>query len=58
MDGEKKGLWVEWYPNGEKKGEGVWKNGQADGIFEDWYLNGKKAVEQVFKLGYLETALV
>ena len=52
-DGERDGLFTQWYENGQKKGEGKYKNGKEDGLQTDWYRNGEKKSEGTFKDGEL-----
>lgn len=50
-DGEKDGLWTEWYDNGKKRSEGTWKDGKQDGLWTEWWDNGKKESEGTWKDG-------
>ena len=47
----KDGLHTEWDENGEKKSEGIYKNGKLDGLWVEWYENGQKDYEQTYKDG-------
>ena len=48
------GKWTYYHENGQKFGEGTWKNGELDGIHTNWYENGQKKVEQTYKDGELD----
>ena len=48
-DGEKEGLWVEWYLDGQKKSEENYKDGELDGIRVGWHSNGNKFREENWK---------
>ena len=48
------GLHTEWYENGQKKEEGIIKNGEKDGLWTEWYENGQKEREATFKDGYMD----
>ena len=41
-DGERDGLWTEWWDNGQKESEGTWKDGRYDGLWTGWWKNGQK----------------
>ena len=40
-----------YYENGQKQGEGDFKNGKPDGLIKGWYESGKKEYERTFKDG-------
>ena len=40
-----------YYENGQKEGEGDFKNGKPDGLIKGWYESGKKEYERTFKDG-------
>ena len=44
---EKNGLHIEYYKNGKKKSEGIYKNGKKDGLWSYWYKNGKKTAKRI-----------
>ena len=50
-EGEYDGLEIEWYENGNKKGEITWKDDYEDGLWTSWYENRQKKIEQTFKDG-------
>jgi antitoxin component YwqK of YwqJK toxin-antitoxin module len=45
------GTWINWYPDGKKKSETHFKNGQIDGEQTRWYPDGNKRESQSFKDG-------
>ena len=48
-DGEKDGLWTDWYENGQKKYERNYKYGFDIGSWTSWYDNGQKKSEGNYK---------
>ena len=48
-DGEKDGLWTDWYENGQKKSERNYKYGFDIGSWTSWYENGQKKSEGNYK---------
>ena len=42
------------HPNGQKKGEGAYKDGKENGPYSAWYENGKKMYEGYWKNGKLD----
>ena len=48
------GLHTEWYENGQKKYEEIYKDGKQDGLFIKWYENGQKRREGTFEDGKKE----
>ena len=50
-DGKPDGPSIEWYQNGQKRGEGSYKKGKPDGPFIEWHKNGQKAAQGTFKDG-------
>ncbi|HEY0066688.1 MAG TPA: hypothetical protein VGB46_04985 [Flavisolibacter sp.] len=50
MNGEKEGMWKEWYPDGQLRTLAVYKEGQpANGwTFKSWHPNGTLQTEQCF----------
>ena len=53
-DGEKDGLWTEWYENGQKEIERTYKDGKEDGLRTWWYENGQKESEWNYKDGKVD----
>jgi antitoxin component YwqK of YwqJK toxin-antitoxin module len=51
--GEQDGEFTFWYENGQKRGEGTFKDGEKDGLWTGWYENGQKEGEVTFKDGEL-----
>jgi len=49
-DNRKKGTWLEYYCNGNKKNEAVFVNGRPDGFATAYYENGNKKEEGVWKV--------
>ena len=43
--------YVEYYRNGQKKGEGTYKDGKENGLWTKWYENGQKRKETTYKDG-------
>ena len=41
----------EWYENGQKQYEGIYKDGKEDGLWTEWYKNGQKKSEKTYKDG-------
>ena len=52
INGKEEGLWISWYPNGQKESEGNFVNGQ-EGLWTTWYPNGQKKSEGDFVNGKL-----
>ena len=50
-DGEKNGLWREWYENGQIEYEDYFQNGLEHGESQGWYEDGQKEYEWNFKNG-------
>ena len=50
----KDGVHTEWYENGQKKEEGIYKNGEKDGLWIEWYYSGRKRREMTFKDGKVD----
>ena len=50
----KKEKHIEYWPNGQKKEEGTYKDGKKDGLWTYWYENGRKRSEGTFKDGELK----
>ena len=46
------------HENGQKLGEGGYKDGKADGLFAEWYKNGQKGSEGSWKDGKPDGLLV
>ena len=42
---------VEYWPNGKKRFEGIFKDGEKDGLWTKWHDNGQKEVEGTYKDG-------
>ena len=49
QDGEKIGLWKEWYNTEEKMYELSYKDGEKDGLWIRWRDNGRKWREETWK---------
>ena len=47
------GATVSKYENGQKEGEGTFKDGKAEGLQTIWHYNGKKRAEAIWKDGEL-----
>lgn len=43
-NGQKQGLWISWYENGERESDIEWDKDQYHGIFRCWFSNGKPKV--------------
>ncbi len=41
VDGQKHGLWKEWFPDGTQYSEGTYKEGKEEGTWRWWYETGK-----------------
>lgn len=50
-DGEKKGEWRVYFPNGQIQKEGVKINGKDHGQYREWYQNGNLKYEYQYDLG-------
>ena len=48
------GPFTGWHENGEKQGEGTFKDGKPDGLSAMWHENGQKAFEATFKDGKMD----
>jgi antitoxin component YwqK of YwqJK toxin-antitoxin module len=48
---ERCGRWTAWYPNGQKKLQGSYQDGEADGRFTWWHPNGQKMAEGEYQSG-------
>jgi len=48
---KKNGLDTEWYENGNKWYELIFKDGEKNGLDTEWYLNGAKRIEEHYKNG-------
>ena len=44
---------TDWYENGKKKVESIYKDGKRDGLVTNWYENGQKKYEGTYKDGKL-----
>jgi len=53
-NGEKEGLWIYWYNNGQKSSEGNYINGNYDGLWTNWDENGQKFLQNYYKYGKKE----
>jgi len=51
---QKDGCRSTYYENGQKKGEGIFKDGELDGLWTWWYENGQKEYVGTFKDGEKE----
>ena len=47
------GKHTEYYDDGQKKEEGIYKNSKKDGLFTMWHENGQKKAEGNYKDGKL-----
>ena len=47
------GSWVYWYENGQKRFQGIFKDGKERGGHVRWHENGQKKAEANFKDGKL-----
>jgi len=47
--GQKEGLQLTWYFNGEQQSKSLWKSGKKDGAMWEWHENGQKKSEKIFK---------
>ena len=50
-DGERDGLFTQWYENGKKQKGGTYKDGELDGLWTWWFENGQKKGELTYKDG-------
>ena len=50
--------YLEYYPNGEKNEEGIYKNGKKDGLWKEWWDNGVKRREVCWKNGVYNGVLI
>ena len=41
-NGKLSGSWINWYSNGNKNEEGIYKDGKKGGIWNGWFRNGQK----------------
>ena len=39
-DGEREGVYIDWYENGKKKTQTIYKQGYPDGLQKNWLKNG------------------
>jgi len=51
QNGEREGLWISWYGNGQKLSERNYRNGEAEGLWISWHPNGQKASEGNYRNG-------
>lgn len=49
------GLWISYYPNGKRKSETIFVDGQVNGIYRRWYANGKLMLETVYVGNQMQT---
>jgi antitoxin component YwqK of YwqJK toxin-antitoxin module len=47
----KHGCWTAWYPNGQKRTEGIYEHDLPEGQFTWWFQNGQQAVNGNFRKG-------
>ena len=45
------GRYIDWYENGQRKIDGIAKNGKKEGFWKEWYPNGQKREEGEWKEG-------
>ena len=48
-NGEKDGIWISWYENGQKRSEGTYETEIKHGLWTEWYENGQKRSEKTYK---------
>ena len=41
-NGKLSGSWINWYSNGNKNEEGIYKDGKKGGVWNGWFRNGQK----------------
>ena len=49
LDGEKHGVWITYYANGNKRSEGSYNRGKKEGLWLQFWPNGIKKSEGTFK---------
>ena len=54
-NGLREGLWIYYFPSGQKKMEGSYKEGLKDGNWTSWQENGQQDKIEVYKYGKLLT---
>ena len=51
FNGNKEGLWTQWYSNGNRKEESNFKAGNLNGTIIKWFENGTKSEEGIYETG-------
>jgi antitoxin component YwqK of YwqJK toxin-antitoxin module len=51
LDGEKHGMWITYYANGNKRSEGAYNRGKKEGLWLQYWPNGNKKSEGTFQKG-------
>jgi antitoxin component YwqK of YwqJK toxin-antitoxin module len=51
IDGEKHGLWITYFANGNKRAEGQYQHGKKQGPWTQWHKNGRVASKATFHEG-------
>ena len=51
LNGGRKGRWIIWYDNGQKKSEGTYKDGRPNGLYTEWNESGQKLIQITYKDG-------
>ena len=47
--GQREGLQITWYFNGQQQSKSLWKSGKRDGATWEWHEDGQKKSEMIFK---------
>ena len=53
-NGKLSGSWINWFSNGNKNEEGIYKDGKKGGVWNGWYRNGEKKYSGKYVEGKLE----
>ena len=53
-NGQLSGSWINWYSNGNKNEEGIYKEGEKGGVWNGWYRNGEKKYSGKYLKGKLD----
>jgi antitoxin component YwqK of YwqJK toxin-antitoxin module len=51
VDGNKEGIWAEWYYDGQQEMQSIIKEGKKNGLHTTWFENGQKRLEANYKAG-------
>ena len=46
-------MWKQWFPDGGKKSERTFSNGERDSVWTSWFENGNKKLQATYKNGKL-----